>query len=199
MPMCDCTASFWNMSFIDILTAGISLAALIAAIVIPVRIMNYQRYTNLTAMYMSFDVAHAFQSVIEFFYSECDCDVDNISEKYNERFYEDFRKLKNGKIEKANVLHYQRRLLADYFYELESCRASSWRLSRIIHKDWTTSEAYVSRILIGMNKAVEDNPDIMMDISPIKHQHIPKVKGISEYLNRLYDELKDEKKWMQVR
>lgn len=35
--------------------------------------------------------------------------------------------------------------------------------------------------------------------SNIKHQHVPKVKGISEYLNRLYNELKNEKKWMQIR
>ena len=50
-----------------------------------------------------------------------------------------------------------------------------------------------------MNKAVDDNPDIMMDISNIKHQHVPNVKGISEYLNRLYNELKNEKKWMQIK
>ena len=50
-----------------------------------------------------------------------------------------------------------------------------------------------------MNKAVDDNPDIMMDISSIKYQYVPKVKGVSEYLNRLYNELKTEKKWMQVR
>ena len=69
----------------------------------------------------------------------------------------------------------------------------------MIKKDWTTAEAYVSRILICMNKVVGENPNIMMDISSIKHQHIPKVKGISEYLDRLYNELKDGKKWMQIR
>ena len=161
--------------------------------------MNFQRYTNLSSTYMGFDFAHAIQSVIEFFYKDCECDVDRIPEEYNKRFYSDFEKLKARKIEKEDVLHYQRRMLTDYFYELESCRESSFRLSKMIKKDWTTSEAYVCRILVCMNKAVGDNPDIMMDISCVKNQRIPKVKGISEYLNRLYNELKNEKKWMQVR
>ena len=36
------------------------------------------------------------------------------------------------------------------------------------------------------------------EISEIKHQHIPKAKGISEYLDRLSKELKDGKPWMQI-
>lgn len=183
----------------DITQIVISVIAIIFAIWIPIRVMNYQRYTNLSATYMSFDFAHAFQSVINFFYSDCECDVDKIPEEYNKRFYSDFQKLKAGEIHKDDVLHYQRRMLTDYFYELESCRASSKTLCKMIKKDWTTAEAYVSKILICMNKAVIDNPDIMMDISPIKHQHIPKVKGISEYLDRLYSELKKGKKWMRIR
>ena len=183
----------------SVLQVVLAMIAIICAIYIPIRIMNFQRYTNLSTTYMGFDFAHAIQSVIEFFYKDCECDVDRIPEEYNKRFCSDFEKLKAKKIEKEDVLHYQRRMLTDYFYELESCRASSFRLSKMIKKDWTTSEAYVSRILICMNKAVDDNPDIMMDISNIKHQHVPKVNGISEYLNRLYNELKNEKKWMQIR
>ena len=161
--------------------------------------MNFQRYTNLSSTYMGFDFSHALQSVIEFFYKDCECDVEKIPEEYSKRFYSDFERLKLRKIDREDVLHYQRRMLTDYFYELESCRASSKRLRKMIKMDWTTSEACVSRILICMNKAVDENPDIMMDISSIKHQHVPKVKGISEYLDRLYNALKDEKKWMQVR
>lgn len=183
----------------DIISIVISVATLVFTICIPLQIMKFQRYTNLMATYESFEFAHAFQCVIDFFYKDCDCDVDRIPEEYNKRFCSDFEKLKARKIEKEDVLHYQRRMLTDYFYELESCRASSFRLSKMIKKDWTTSEAYVSRILICMNKAVDDNPNIMMDISNIKHQHVPKVNGISEYLNRLYNELKNEKKWMQIR
>ena len=190
---------FLDFQLKDIISLFIALITLIMTIRIPIWIMQFQRYTNLASTYMSFDFAHAIQSVIEFFYKDCECDVDRIPEEYNKRFYSDFEKLKARKIEKEDVLHYQRRMLCDFFYELESCRASSLRLNKMIKKDWTISEAYVCRILVCMNKAVGDNPDIMMDISCVKNQRIPKVKGISEYLNRLYNELKNEKKWMQVR
>ena len=183
----------------DVIQIIISVIAFIFAVYIPIRIMKFQRYTNLSAIYMSFDFAHSFQSVIEFFYKDCECNVDKIPEEYYQRYYSDIEKLKAGKIDKEDVLHYQRRMRVDYFYELESCRTSSKRLNKMVKKDWTTAEAYVSRILICMNKAVDDNPDIMMDISSIKYQYVPKVKGVSEYLNRLYNELKTEKKWMQVR
>ena len=181
------------------MTNVLSLIAVILAIYIPISIMNYQQYTNLWNVYMSFDFAHAFQSVIQFFYEDCERDVERIPDEYYKRYLSDIENLKNGKIQKEDVLHYQRRMLTDYFYELECCRVSSPRLKKIIQQDWTQSEAYVCRILICMNKAVDDNHEIMMDISSIKHQHIPKTKGISEYLARLYNELKDEGRWMDVR
>lgn len=188
-----------TLGIAELITIPLSIATLVCTIIIPIRIMNFQRYTNLSSTYMGFDFSHALQSVIEFFYKDCECDVEKIPEEYSKRFYSDFERLKSRKIDREDVLHYQRRMLTDYFYELESCRASSKRLRKMIKMDWTTGEAYVSRILICMNKAVDENPDIMMDISSIKHQHVPKVKGISEYLDRLYNALKDEKKWMQVR
>ena len=66
----------------------------------------------------------------------------------------------------------------------------------MIKKDWTTSESYVLAILICMNNVVDDL--IKKDVSRIKHQRIPRVKGISEYLYRLSKELKCSKNWMQI-
>lgn len=201
MHMCDCTASFWNTSFIDILTAGISLAALIAAIVIPVRIMNYQRYAGMHANYMSFEFAHALQSVISFYDEDCSGDVECIAGCYRDRYFQDMAELKNqsgqdsgkqnNRIELTDVLHYQRRYLTNYFYELEVCRRSSWVLRRQIRNDWTHNEAYVLKILVYMNQAVEENPDIFKDISSIKYEPMPHLKGLSLYLINLYNELKD--------
>ena len=56
---------------LNIVQIVISVVAIIFAIYIPIRIMEFQRYTNLSATYMGFDFAHAFQSVIEFFYKDC--------------------------------------------------------------------------------------------------------------------------------
>ena len=56
------------MEFVkDYLPVVISIFSFVVAIFIPIRIMHYQRYTNLSEIYMSFDFAHAFQSVITFF------------------------------------------------------------------------------------------------------------------------------------
>lgn len=181
---------------LNILTLIVSLVGLIIAVYIPVRIMQYQQYTNLSPVYMNSEFGHAFQSVIDFFHDDCNCDVERIPEEYIKRYNSDFEKLKNGKIQKESVLHYQRRLLSVYFCDLDNCRSSNRKLRKIIKKDWTTSESYVLKIIICMNDVVKKQ--FMKDISSIKHQYIPRVKGISEYLDRLSTELSDGKPWMQL-
>lgn len=185
------------MDFIkDILPVLISFITLVITIYIPIRVMQYQRYTNLASIYMDSKFGYAVQSVIAFFYDNCNCDIERIPEEYIKRYNSDFEKLRNHEIETENMLHYQRRLLSVYFYELECCRASSLKLRKMIKKDWTTSESYVLAILICMNNVVDDL--IKKDVSRIKHQRIPRVKGISEYLYRLSKELKCSKNWMQI-
>ena len=76
----------------SVLQVVLAMIAIICAIYIPIRIMNFQRYTNLSTTYMGFDFAHAIQSVIEFFYKDCECDVDRIPEEYNKRFYSEIVK-----------------------------------------------------------------------------------------------------------
>lgn len=175
----------------------ISFVALIVTISIPVQVMKFQRYTGLMSTYMSFGFAHALQSVIKFFYKDCNCDVERIPEEYKKRFESDFDVMSEDK-DIENILHYQRRLLNDFFLELEMCRESSWVLRRRIRKDWTTSEAFICKILIYMNKAVDEDPEMFMDIASIKYERMPKVKGLNEYLARLYNTLKKESRSMQL-
>lgn len=49
-----------------------------------------------------------------------------------------------------------------------------------------------------MNKAVEEDPEMFMDISSVKYERMPKVKGLNEYLSRFYNTLRRESKSMQV-
>ena len=175
----------------------ISFVTLIVTIFIPIQIMKFQRYTGLMSTYMSFEFAHAFQSVISFFYKDCCCDVEKIAEEYKKRFNSDFDEMAK-KSEKSDILHYQRRLLNDYFVELEMCRESSWVLRQKISKDWTTSEAYVCKILVYMNKAVDEDPEMFMNISSIKYERMPKVKGLCEYLTRFYKALCKASEKMQL-
>lgn len=183
-----------------IISIVISVATLVFTICIPLQIMKFQRYTNLMATYESFEFAHAFQCVIDFFYKDCDCDVERIPEEYKKCFVADFKKLNYEKenFDITNVLHYQRRLLNDYFLELEMCRESSWILKNKIRKDWTTSEAYVCKILVYMNKAVDEDPELFKDISSIKYSKMPRIKGLSEYLIKFYNALRKESRNMQL-
>ena len=152
------------------------------------------------ATYESFEFAHALQCVINFFYKDCDCDVERIPEEYKKRFVADFKKLEdeNEKFDITNVLHYQRRLLNDYFLELEMCRESSWILKNKIRKDWTQREALICKILVFMNKTVENDSELFKDISCIKHEKMPRIKGLSEYLIKFYNTLRKESKRMQL-
>ena len=85
-----------TLGIAELITIPLSIATLVCTIIIPIRIMNFQRYTNLTSTYMGFDFSHALQSVIEFFYKDCECDVEKIPEEYSKRFYSDFKRLKSG-------------------------------------------------------------------------------------------------------
>ena len=67
----------------SVLQVVLAMIAIICAIYIPIRIMDFQRYTNLSTTYMGFDFAHAIQSVIEFFYKDCECD----EARYNRQEY----------------------------------------------------------------------------------------------------------------
>ena len=49
-----------------------------------------------------------------------------------------------------------------------------------------------------MNKAVDEDPEMFMDISSIKYERMPKVKGLCEYLARFYNALRKESRNMQL-
>lgn len=186
-----------SVSFTDYITIGLSIITIIVTIYIPIRIMKFQRYNDLASAYRSIEFGHAQQCVIDFFYRDCNCDVNRIAQKYTERFNSDFEKLKQGKIEPQNVLHYQRRLLNNYYTELEINRKSDLCIKKLIQNEWTTQNADIVKIIVYMNKAAENNPNIFMDISPIKYERMPRVKGMSKYLVSLYNFLKSSKKWIK--
>ena len=187
--------------WVSIATLAVAILALIVAVYIPTQIMKFQRYTNLIATYMSLDFAHALQSVIAFFCEDCGHDVERIPAEYKKRFDSDMKRVMrhddSGDI--TNVLHYQRRFLNNYFLELEMCRQSSMVLRRVLRKDWTANEADIVKILIHMNEAVKNDPDMFKDLSDIEYERMPMVKGMGEYLANFYNVMRKERRWMQKR
>ena len=190
---------------INVLSLFVAILTLIVTVYIPMRIMKFQRYTNLIATYMSLDFAHALQSVIDFFCNDCGYDVERIPAEYKKRFDSDMKRVMRHDNNKditgdiTKVLHYQRRFLNNYFLELEMCRQSSMVLRRVLRKDWTANEADIVKILIHMNEAVKNDPDMFKDLSDIEYERMPKVKGMGEYLANFYNVMRKERRWMQKR
>ncbi len=165
----------------------LSFASCIIAWYIPIRIMRNQRYESLLQEYMSNNYGDAIQGVINFYVETCKSKVELIPLEYNKLFEQK---------DKFSKLHNQRRLLNNFFWQLNSCAKSSFSLKRKIQKEFTKSEAYICKILIYMNNAVDENPKIFKDISNIKYENMPQTKGINKSLKNIFVLLKNQNRWI---
>lgn len=195
---------YWknSISLSDVIQICLALVTLFVTINIPIQIMKFQRYQNLVSTYMSFEFAHAFQSVIHFFHDDCGCNIERISSEYKKRFEKDMKSMskaeENNMRDPGAILHYQRRFLNTFFLELEMCRESSWIINKRIIKEWTSNEAWVVKILIYMDKAVAEDKEMFQDISCIRHERMPKTKGMCEYLEKFYKTMNSQPSFMRL-
>lgn len=177
----------------------IAILTLLAAFYVPEKIKWEQRYNTLLEDYRSFDFAVAIQGVINFFYDECQKNEELVSAIYYKRFVQEVENCCNKNFAKEEVLHYQRRLLSQYFYSLNECSKSPFIGKRRVAKDFTKSEADIIKILYLMNKAVDENGAIYKNIATNKT--LPRYeleKGMNKLLLQLYELLKNSNRTMQV-
>lgn len=132
----------------DIIQCILSATSIVVAYLIPKRIMWQQKYENLLSEYRGYDYAAAVQGIVEFFTIDCKNDSNKIKDMYEKRFIKeiygnDF--LKKGKSneeilkelkeqvsltgkqtlsENNKTLHFQRRILAQFFCDLDICARS---------------------------------------------------------------------------
>lgn len=122
--------------------------------------------------------------------------------------YKDSKKYKDLKLKQTSselCLHYQRRMLAQFFYQLDLCAGSGFLYikKKRIRRDFTQSEANMVRILILMGKAIEkDEKDgdgiLWKNINCDYHVRPPKYeKGMNTYLCDLYKLLKKAERFME--
>ena len=166
----------------------LSALSLVVAWYIPIRIMRNQHYESLLQEYMSNNYGDAIQGVINFYVETCKSKVELIPLEYNKLFEQK---------DKFSKLHNQRRLLNNFFWQLNSCAKSSFSLKRKIQKEFTKSEAYICKILIYLNNAVDENQKIFKDISNIKYENMPQTKGINKSLKNIFVLLKNENRWIE--
>lgn len=205
-----------------VISVVLAIIACVLAWFIPKKIMWEQSYSTLIADYRSYDFAIAVQGIVEFFAVDCKSNVDKIKEEYERRFIRDMYGLDldkdlNGKFsvekvkEKLNekktqiinqkspklCLHYQRRLLAQFYYQLDLCANSHFIRKKRIYRDFTKGETNLVRLLFLMDRAVDDSDVLFKDISC--DERVPrKAKGMNHYLADIYRVLKNSKPYMET-
>lgn len=165
-------------SLITFLSLIVTIIGLVIAWIIPERIMWRQALIDLNNIYLSYDFAVAVQGIVEFFKEDCNSDVDKIAYAYKKRFIKDFGKTGKNKVSKEENLHYQRRLLSQFYYELDLCTEHPFLgiSHKEIRKIYGTSEANLVKILFFMNKAVDDDKN---SSNPVIYKNIKTSDRIS--------------------
>ena len=202
------------MIIMDLLQTIFSAIAIIVALIIPEKIKWNQMYSNLISEYRSYDFAIAVQRIIEFFVIECESDVSKIPEKYRETFLNEIYGISNASIKSIDdikknyasdkgfqkdsdkTLHFQRRLLTQFYWDLDVCLKSIYVGKKRVLKDFTKGEANIIRILYFMNEAVDNDELLYKDLNCF--EHVPsKSKGIKNSLCNLYKVLKKSNRFIE--
>lgn len=180
---------------LDIIQIALSVVACVLAWFIPKRIMWEQSYSSLLSDYRSYDFGIAVQGIVEFFAVDCNYDVKNIKKEYERRFKEDIEKIQEKSPELC--LHYQRRLLAQFYYQLDLCARSPFIGKRRVRRDFTSREADIVRLLYLMGSAAEESGVLFKNISC--DERVPRsAKGLNRYLADICRVLKESKPYMEL-
>ena len=188
-----------------------SVLAVYLAWIIPKRIAWNQMYSNLLSEYRSYDFAIAVQGIIEFFVIDCKSDASKIKEKYKERFIKEIYGIEKEinnideirskwcirllKKDSDKTLHFQRRLLTQFYADLNDCLKTSFVGSKKILKDFTKSEANIIRILYLINEAIDEDEILYKDIRCNERlSESKRVKEINKKLANLYSLLRKNKR-----
>ena len=207
---------------IGIIQTILAFIGCVIAWFIPKRIMWEQTYSSLLSDYRSYDFGIAVQGIVEFFAVDCNYDVTTIKEAYERRFVRAVSDLSldsdlNGMFSLETVreklkgrnpaeirekspdlcLHYQRRLLAQFYYQLDLCARSPFIGKRRVCRDFTTREADIVRLLYLMGSAVNESGVLFKDISC--DERVPRsARGLSRSLADIYRVLKESKPYMEL-
>lgn len=180
---------------IGIIQAILAFVSCVIAWFIPKRIMWEQSYSSLLSDYRSYDFGVAVQGIVEFFAIDCKSDVKNIKREYERRFKEDIKEIREKSPELC--LHYQRRLLAQFYYQLDLCARSPFIGKRRVRRDFTSREADIVRLLYLIGMSVNDSGVLFKDISC--DERVPRsARGLNGSLADIYRVLKESKPYMEV-
>lgn len=173
------------------------IIAVFAAIYIPRKIAWEQFYNDLIKEYRSIEFGRAMQNIIQFYVNTCHSDVSRIKEEYENRFRIE---IENKPFALENSLHFDRRLLAQFFIDLEKCARTHWYYigKKRVQRDFTKGTRNLLAILYFMGEALDESPLMFKTVEV--NERVPKssrLKGMNKYINHLYEILKDSKKYIE--
>lgn len=203
-----CNCSGWGIDeTLSLIQIIIAIVACIFAILIPIKISWEQRYSQLLADYRGYDFGAAVMGVTIFFHENCKNDVSKIKEEYLDIFQKQFRNQLNKKdknydykkiksiVPNDQNLHFQRRLLTQFYWDLDQCATSHYISKKRIQRDFTSKEANLLKILYYMNDASQ-TAGIYMDITT-DDRLTPNPQSINKYIKHIYNILKDAKPYVR--
>ena len=181
-----CNCSNWGIG--EILSLINIVVAIFIGVIIPKKIAWEQRYSSLLVEYRSHDFGEAIMEIGLFFHDICKNDVSKIEREYTLIFVNDFYGA-NKTNDRCTKLHYQRRLLSQFYWDLDQCANSVFIRKKRIQKDFSSKEANLLKILYYLNLAAE-SPNVFKDLS-CDDRLPPKAKSINIYIKDIYNILKD--------
>lgn len=175
----------------------ISLLTLGFTIWIPIKVSWEQQYSSLLDEYRGFDYAIAYQGIVQFFANECGGDMERVKEVYKNRFLDELENRKPEEIKKEQCLHFQRRLLAQFFWQLNECTNHHVITKKRIARDFSNAEANLVKILIYMGEAIDNDEIMYKDISSAATAKRPDhLRGQNKGLSEMYQILKQSKRYI---
>lgn len=173
------------------ITVGLSCFALFLACHIPRRIMVNQIYSDLIKEYRSVEMGVSIFSIFHFYVNECNERVDAIAGEYRKKYDKQIKiPLKRGEpINYANTLHFQRRLVAQFYADLARLRYEE-RLSAKQLREWfTPRELTLLALILHMVKPAEAVFEEAHNVSEPPNME----EGVlmNKWIYKLYEEVED--------
>jgi hypothetical protein len=166
--------------------------AILATFYIPLKIMINQTYGAFWDAYRSPEMGGAILSVMHFFTHDCKGKIDMIPNKFGERYDQEIRNelICGKKIDFDKTLHFQRRLIAYWYWQLASLRYDYGILGlskRRLQKDFSSNESKLLSLIYHMGPAARDSFEDISNICEPEEREGP----MDTYLYRIYEEAKD--------
>jgi hypothetical protein len=195
-----CNCNGWGTS--ETVAVILAVISWFWAIYIPRKISWEQRYSQLMSDYRGTDFGAAVLGITMFFNKSCNNDINKIEKKYREIYQAQFKNQWNPdkdnykpEVPNDQNLHFQRRLLTQFYWDLDQCATSHYISKKRIQRDFTSKEANLLKILYYMNDASQ-TAGIYMDITT-DDRLTPNPQSINKYIKHIYNILKDAKPYVR--